>query len=72
MDRFVRGARVKEPPQTSLTLNEVSFVMCDIARKNGIRDLEGFMAHMRLAWTAYNRVLPGRECAPGTTEISYF
>lgn len=55
MDEFVRRARVRRPePDKTLTLNEASYVMCDIAIKNNIKTSEEFLRFMFRAWTAYN------------------
>ena len=58
MDRasFARGARVKPKEEQPLTLNEVTFVMCSVAEREGIRTEAGFLELMRAAWTTYRRV----------------
>lgn len=57
MNEFVRGARVRKPPETyqagDLTLNEASFVVCMIADKDGLTELRPFLEHMARAWKAY-------------------
>lgn len=66
MSDFVRGARVRKPVEKPLTLNEASFVMCEVARLNGIKDPKEFLLHMGRAWIAYHRATESERLEHGT------
>lgn len=55
MDTFVRGAKVKPPVEKPITLNEASFVCCEIASKQGMTKPE-FLVHMMRAWMALEAI----------------
>jgi hypothetical protein len=52
---FARGARVRKPPERGpLTLVEASFVMVDVAKRDGLT-AEQFLRFMATAWEVYDR-----------------
>jgi hypothetical protein len=55
---FHRGARIKPPPETPITLNQACFVCCDIASKQGMTEAD-FLTHMMRAWMAMGIVNRG-------------
>ena len=70
MAEFVRGAKVRPPLLTPevdppLTMIEASFVMCDVAKRHGVKTLDEFLTYMARAWKAH-ALCP----APGKSEKS--